>query len=159
MKIKNKKSSLDTKQLKYSVHILKPDQTIQNFDFLMLNEFLKKTKKSSVSEVFLYDLFDYTDQVDNLELLKSIVAKLKPGGKIYIQGTDAKLLSSAYLYGQMDIVLYRSMLFGGYAGFDKKNIFTVSDIKNLISDIDNLKFSEIKYINAIQYYVECCKDE
>lgn len=154
MKIKNKKKT-NTTPLRYQIHINKPDQLIKNFEFILLNDFIKKAKKESVTDIVLHDVLEYTDSVDRIDLFKNIISKLKPGGKLYIQGTDAKLLSSAFLYGQIDLNIFKTILFGN----GKNTILSISEITSMISGIDHISIGEIKSINAIQYYVECVKDE
>lgn len=154
MKIKNKKEITTKPILKYYVHLLENDQPIKNYEFIKVSDFLKKTKKETVSEIFINDLLDYYIDNERIDLIKEIVSKLDKNGKLYIQATDPKLLSSSYLYGQIDINIFKAMIFGGG---NKKNITNISDIRNIINSINNIKINEIKFINAIQYYIECYK--
>lgn len=154
MKIKNKKEIVNKPILKYYVHLLENDQPIKNYEFIKLSDFLKKTKKETVSEIFISDLLDYYIDSERTDLIKEIISKLDKNSKLYIQGTDPKLLSSSYLYGQIDINIFKAMIFGNG---NKKNITNISDIRNIINSIDNMKINEIKFINAIQYYIECYK--
>lgn len=158
MKIKNKKNKTIKEQLRYSVHLFKPAHEIHNFNFSLLNDFLKKAKKNSVSELFIYDLLDYCSDTEIVELITKLLMKLQSGGKLYIQGTDVKLLSSAYLYGQIDLAVYKAMVFGN-KNLYKNNILNISTLKNLLTEINDLTVSEIKFINGIQYYIECTKNE
>lgn len=139
---------------KYQIHVIENDQPIKDFEFIQLNTFLKKIKKSSVSEVIAHDLLDYTADVEKLEILEKINDKIINGGKIYIQGTDSKLLSHAYVYGQIDHQIFKAMIFGS----GKRSVLSIDELKKIINQIQNLSIVQIKFINAVQYYVECEKN-
>lgn len=154
MRLKNKSVVTDD-IIKYQIHLFESEHSVDGFEFITPEKFFKKIKKPIVTEVLLYDMLDYFGNDNRIDVLSKITTRIKSGGKIFIQGVDAKLLSSAYLYGQIDTNIFKTMLFG--AG--KNNIFTIDDIKNLISEVKTISVSEIKFINAMQYYIECFKNE
>jgi hypothetical protein len=44
-----------------------------------------------------------------------------------------------------------------FSGICKKNIFCIDKMKRLISTIPDIKISKIKFLNGINFYVECTK--
>ena len=152
MKIKQNKKTNSIKRLLF-IHIIEPSVMLDNFEFMSVSK-IKKIKKNSIDEIYIGDLLDYLSSDDGFIILQEIVTKLTAGGKLHIQSSDAKCLASALLYNNINIAIYKGLLFN-----DKKNIYTLTEIKNILSGIQNIKISKCKFINAIQYYIECFKNE
>lgn len=152
MKIKQNKKTNSIKRLLF-IHIIEPSVMLDNFEFMSVSK-IKKIKKNSIDEIYIGDLLDYLSSDDGLIILQEIVTKLTSGGKLHIQSSDAKCLASALLYNNINITIYKGLLFN-----NKKNIYTLTEIKNILSGIQNIKISKCKFINAIQYYIECFKNE
>lgn len=137
---------------KYFMHIIKSTYDIANFEFVSLDK-IKKIKNKSASEIMIQDLLEYLSDEEMHDKLQTICDKLKTDGKLFIQGVDPRSISASLTYGQIPLSLFRTMVFG----VGKKNIYAIAQIKELISSINDMKITEIKFINAIQYYIECQK--
>lgn len=132
------------------LHVVEPSVPIDNFEFVHLSK-IKKIKKHSVSELYIGDILDYISDDDGALLLKELPNKLTKGGKLYIQAYDAKCLSSALTHNNINNTIYRNLLFNNGA---KKNIYTMSEIKDLLRSTVNGKINKCKFINGLQYYIE-----
>jgi hypothetical protein len=100
------------------------------------------------------DLLDYVNDEKIKDLVLDITQKLKTDGQLFIQATDSKNLAFALVYGQINNDIYKNIIYGT----NKKNTHTMGEIKNLLSTIDNLNITKCKYINTMQYYIECQKN-
>jgi hypothetical protein len=143
-----------TKYKKYYIHINKPQIEVNDFEFYEISK-LNKLKDNSISEVLIYDLLEYINYVDIYEIFKTITEKVVVDGKIHIQGTDLKSLCLAVLDSQIDSNIFRSILFG----LNKKNIMSLNDTRKLIDSFSNITVNKIKFLNGVQYYIECLKNE
>ena len=84
----------------------------------------------------------------------NIASKLKSKGKLHLQGTDANSLCCGVAYSQLDIMTFKTLLFGA----KKNNIFNVTQIKKSIENyIKDVEINKIKFLNGLQYYIECVK--
>lgn len=140
---------------KIYLHYFQPKVPIDSFDFVDVNK-IDKIKDSSYEEIIIQDLLEYYNDSNAMLLLNKIVSKIKPGGKLHIQGLDSKALCYGVVYSQVDTMTLKMLLFG--AG--KSNVYTLSQIKSLISsEIARIKINKIKFLNGLQYYIEYIKDE
>lgn len=133
---------------KIYLHIVNPSVQIEGFDFFDVKQ-LKKIKKKSVEEIYIGDLLDYIDQDNCASLLAEIISKISSGGKLYIQGIDAKALASAFVYNHINIDIYKNLLYN-----NKTNIHTLGYLRNLLSRFGGIEISKCRYINNMQYYIE-----
>lgn len=143
-----------TTNKKYFIHIFKPSGDIKDFEFIPLNE-IDNLTDNSIDSIYIHDLLDYIEENSINKILRILKSKLANNGKLYIQGTDIKSASAALLYGQINNKIFKSMVYG----IGKKSTYTISDIREIIVDIDGLKIISINYINASQYYIECLYNE
>lgn len=139
---------------KYIIHIFPQKSELSNFNFISLDD-ANNLEPESIEAIYIHDLLDYIDSDSINKIIRLIKSKLINNGKLYLQGTDIKSLSASLLYGQIDILTFKSMVYG----LGKKSTYSVSDIKQLIKDAEDLKIISIEYINASQYYIECMKNE
>ena len=137
----------------YYVHIFEPDQKIQNYKFINLSEFTKKKHKKQKCSVYIGDLLEYFDRNECLNILNQIVDKLGAGSKLYVQGVDSKSIAQSFASDELTEIMYNVMMYG----LGKKNIFTFPTIKHLIKTIQTLEIHDIKFMNSINYYIECNK--
>ena len=135
---------------KYFIHFFKPINDRKDFEFISLEK-IDNIEACSIESIYIHDLLDYIEEKDLNKTIRILKSKLIDGGKLYIQGTDIKSASAALLYGQINTIVYKSMIYG----IGKKSTYTTSDIKELLLEIDGLKILSINYINASQYYIEC----
>lgn len=146
MKTKHKEQKL------LYLHLAEPSIMVDGFEFTNFSK-IKKIKKTSIDEIYIGDLLDYFDNESCSVILLEIMNKLKDGGKLYIQSFDAKCLASSLVYGNINTVAFKNLLFGA----SKKNIFTLNDLKGIIEN-SNIKITKCRFINAMQYYIECVKN-
>lgn len=146
---KNKIKSIPEK---IYLHYSEPDIKVDGFEFYEAKK-LDKIKSNSVSEIIIQDLLDFHSEKDNEFILKEIVSKLKVGGSLHIQSIDLRSLCNNLVYSQIDDNMFKILVFG--AG--KTNMHSMAQIKELITKILNIKVSKIKFINGLQYYIECIK--
>lgn len=145
-KTKNKKSLF--------LHIIEPSISIDGFEFYDAKK-IKKIKKDSIEKIYVGDLFDYLLDDEILQYCDEIILKLSKNGKLIIQATDPKCLASSLLYSNMHTGIYKNILYG----FGKKNIHSLGEIKKLVLSSNQMKIDECRFINEIQYYLECSKNE
>lgn len=124
------------------------------FEFIHLSK-IKKIKKNSVSELYLGDALDYLNYDEGLILLQEIATKLIHGGRLYIQAYDAKCLSASLVYNSINNAIYKNLLFNNGA---KKNIYTLSEMKDILKSVIGGKINKCKFINGMQYYIEYTND-
>lgn len=134
------------------LHLIEPSIGIDNFEFHNISK-IKKIKKKSVQEIYIGDLLDYFSDEEVPLLLVEIISKLTTNGKLHIQSYDTRCLVSALVYNNINTSIFKNLIFN--AG--KKNIHTLGEIKRLLDD-NNIKLNKCKYMNAIQYYIECIKE-
>lgn len=139
---------------KYFIHILKPNTDLKDFEFVLWND-IQSVPESSAESIYIHDLLDYVDETSVGKTIRILKSKLANNGKLYIQGTDIKSASASLLYGQINIKIFKSMVYG----IGKKSTYTISDIREILNDIDGIKILSIDYINASQYYIECLYNE
>jgi len=135
------------------LHFFEPSSTLDGFEFVDVKK-IKKIKNKSVKECFIGDLLDYIKDDKALILLKEIVAKLCDNGKLYIQSNDANSLCLAMTLNHINLPILKNMLFL----VDKKNIYNIIEIKKIIDQTKGLSIDKYRFINNIQYYIECTKD-
>jgi len=145
-KIKNK--------LSIFLHIMEPSISIDGFEFYDAKK-IKKIKKNSVEQIYVGDLFDYLADNEVLEYIDEIIFKLPKNGKLIIQSIDPRCLASELLYNNMHIGIYKNLLYG----LGKKNTHTLGEIKKIILSSGHMKIDQCRFVNNVQYYVECIKDE
>jgi len=151
---KTKKTKIVNKKI--FLHYLEPQVKIHGFEFVHIDK-LDKIKNNSIEEIVIQDLLEYHNDADNTGIINKLCAKLSVGGKIHIQGLDSKALCYGVTYAQIDTNTFRALVYGR----GKNNMYNVSQIKNLIASEFNtiLSINKIKFINGIQYYIECEKHE
>lgn len=149
---KTLKKTQSNKNKKYFLHFFEPQIGIEEYEFFNIEK-LKKIKKQSIGEFYISDVLDYILENDKINVFRSIVDKIEDGGKCYIQGTDARLLSEAFIYNQINIQTYKNILYYN----SKCNIHTLGQLKDFISIFPDIKIDKIKFINGIQYFIECSK--
>lgn len=154
MSKKSKKNTASAKKTKYYIHQLKPQIEISGFEFCSLED-IDKIKNNSATEIFIYDLLEYIPYEDLFTVYQEILKKLAKNGIIHIHGTDLRSLCLSVLDGQINSGVFRSILFG----YHKRNIMSISDIKLFIGSYPNLVIQKIKFLNGLQYYIECLSNE
>lgn len=139
---------------KIYLHTIEPQIPVSEFEFYNIND-IKKLKTKSAKEITIQDLLEYyEDKYINI-LLNDIISKLDINGKLHIQGLDIRSLCGGFVYGQVDISTFKSLIMGR----GKKNIYSISQVKNILKDINNIEITKIKFINGLQYYLECVKTD
>ncbi len=149
-KLKKENNKKNTPQ--YFVHFNKPDILPAGFEFIEFTAFVKKNKSNSCDDIMIGDLLEYFNPSETLEILTDICNKLKSQKKIYIQGVDAKFISSHFANDQMSLEVFNAFVFG----LNKKYLYTIPRIKQMLKNID-LNILSIKFINSFNYYIECEK--
>jgi hypothetical protein len=115
---------------------------------------IHKLKKNSVSDLYFSDVLDYLSNNQAINsLFDQIKDKLCANASIHIQGTDIQCISSALVYGQITNTIFNMVVFGE----GKRSIHSMQEIKKIILETGFLKINEIKFLNGIQYYIECQK--
>jgi hypothetical protein len=138
---------------KYYIHLAPPITEDNQFKYINYAD-IDSIKKSSASEIFINDMLEYISAEESKILLTKIKDKLCKNGLLHIQNTDIKGLSLNLIYDQINIDTYQTIMF---SGISKKNIFCIDKMKRLISTIPDIKISKIKFLNGINFYVECTK--
>lgn len=149
--LKNKNKNLFSK---IYLHYIEPQISIEDFKFYDAQK-IDKLKDNSINDIFLNDLLDYNNSNDNITLLNKCIEKLKPNGKIHIQGFDTRAICHGLTYGQIDISLFKNLVFSN----GKINIHSIEEIKNILNKEykNKLVIEKIKFLNGLQYYIECGK--
>jgi hypothetical protein len=135
------------------LHIIEPENTPENFEFLSVKEFLKK-KKKKYQDIFIGDLLEYFTNDACTDLIKNIVSKIDKGNKLYIQGVDIKAVSNSFIMDEMGETVFNILVFGN----GKKQTVSFYKAKSLIDTIPELEILSIKFMNSIHYYIECEKN-
>ena len=139
---------------KYYLHIIEPDNLLSNYEFIELNDFLKKHKKNPSGDLFIGDLIEYYPAQDGYALLESIIQRLGQNKKIILQGVDARAVANNFIMDQISLNFYNALIYG--AG--KKTIHTMPSIKNILITFNkSIKIEKIQFLNSIHYYIECSK--
>ena len=145
----------NTKNQKLFLYHTEPTVSTDPFIFYDIQK-LNKLKKNSVEEFFIQDILDYSNgETECLILIHTIMDKLKTGGSLHIQSTEPYHLCASLLSKQIDVSTFRTLVFA--AG--KQTIFSLGQIKSLISDTNRATISQAKFINGVQYYLLCVKNE
>lgn len=152
MQTKSKKTNKN-KNTKYFVHLNEPSTNIPEFEFITPETFTKKIKNNSCAEIFIGDLFDYMSLDDISNFLDTIISKLSDKGKIMIQSVDARSLCYSFAIDQADLNLFNAMAYGN----GKQRLSTLSQIRNIVNTKNQIKVQKIKFINGINFYIECEK--
>lgn len=139
---------------KYYIHYLKPQIELNGFTFYDFNK-INKIKEKSLDEIFIYDLLEYIKYGDLSEVVEVISNKLTKNGILHIQGTDMKSLCLAVVDSQLDSNIFRSIVLSP----NKKNLMSFNEIRTFIDGFNNIHINKIKFINGLQYYIECSKNE
>lgn len=108
---------------------------------------IDKYEDNSIENILLQDLLDFYIEEETKDILNKICSKLAPDGKIIIQSIDAKLLSIAVAFGDINIGLMKQVLYPY-----KRSIHTMEEILSLSDSID-LKPELKRYINIFEYYI------
>lgn len=147
---KSKSSNIKKQNKKYFIHLKENTIPIENFDFYDIKK-LNKIANGSVKEIYVQDLFDfYTDNM-TIGLLNDLANKLSKDGILHIQATDAINLSISLIYKQIDINIYKTIIFNN----NRINIFSMSKLVKIIQESGRFTISKRKFINGLQYYIEC----
>ncbi len=151
---KTKKNKIISKKI--FLHYIEPQVKIDGFEFVHIDK-IDKLKNNSMEEILIQDLLEYHSDEENIGILNKLIGKLMAGGKIHIQGLDSKALCYGVTYAQIDTNTFRALVYG----FGKHNIYNISQIKSLIFNEfkSALVIEKIKFINGMQYYIECIKHE
>lgn len=148
--LKTKKPKLSKKLY---IHHIEPQVKLDNFEFYPLGK-IHKIKNESLEEVIIQDALEYFNDSDAVMILNTIISKLENGGKLHIQGLDSKALCYGVVYSQVDISTFKVLVYG----IGKTNIYTISQVKNLIASLSaHISINKIKFLNGLQYYIECIK--
>jgi hypothetical protein len=150
---KTKLAASKNKLNKYLVHFQKPELLPNGFEFIEFADFLKKVKKNSCEDILISDLLEYFDYAECSEVLTDIISKLDSKKRLHIQGIDAKFIAHHFATDQMTLEVFNMFTFS----FGKKQLLTVSKIKSLLSDNNDIKISSVKFLNSFNYYIECEK--
>lgn len=138
---------------KYYLHFNQPDILPTSFEFIDVNTFIKKNKKNFYADIIVGDLLEYFKPSESLEIVSDIIHKLKSGSKIYIQGVDAKFVSSSFSNDQISLEVFNAFVFA----LGKKNLYTMSKIKKILENNIDIQIISIKFINSFNYCIECEK--
>lgn len=136
---------------KIYLHYIESEFKIDGFEFYNASD-IDKLKENSISEILLQDFLDFNNDHDNNKILSDIVNKLKVGGILHIQSLDLRSLCNSLVYSQIDDNTFKAIVFGN----GKTNLYSIPQIKELIKQT-NLKINKIKFLNGLQYYIECAK--
>jgi hypothetical protein len=113
----------------------------------------RKTKKiKKAKEIFIFDLLDFVDNLQQQTVLDEIKKALDSDGVIYIQGTDAHGISSALLNNQIDLETYNNLAFAS----SRKHISNMGRIITLLKEAGFVIY-EAKFVNGVQYSLKCGK--
>jgi hypothetical protein len=130
------------------------DQTQQIANYINLvvenNELdLQKIVSNSCEEIIVSGSLDKLDYTSSLEALTNIIQKLRLGGKIIINGVDAKCLSRMVVSERISIEEYNEII------TDVKSLHTVLNIRNkLLSFGLNI---ETDFINGYSYNISASR--
>lgn len=139
------------KSNKYLVYHSELPMIPKDFQFIELSK-IKKIKKAK--EILILDLLDFFDTTQKVQTLKEISSCLTKDGELFIQGTDIYSLSSAVINNQIDTQTYNNLVFSP----SKKGISTMGSMLSIVKEAD-LLLLEAKFINGIQYYIKCGKND
>lgn len=129
------------------------ESTLDDYEVLELKN-IHKMKKGSVCDLYIVDILDYfSNQERVLELITQIKDKLSENAKVYIQGNDIRSVAASLVYGQITNIMFNLLVFGQ----EKRAMFSMSEIRQIIKSCGFLKINETKFLNGIQYYFECQK--
>lgn len=151
--IKTKKSNKIINKKIY-LHYFEPKIKIEGFEFVNIEK-IDKLKNEMYEEIIIQDVLEYHIDTNAIILLQKIVSKLRSGGKLHIQGLDSKALCYGIVYSQIDIETFKVFVFGS----GKNNIYTISQVRHFVQNSfkDILDINKIKFLNGLQYYLECIK--
>ena len=139
---------------KIYLHYFEPKIKIDGFEFVNIEK-IDKIKNNIYEEIIIQDVLEYHSDNNAVILLQKIASKLQTGGKLHIQGLDSKALCYGVVYSQLDVEAFKNFVFGS----GKNNIYTINQIKGFIKNQagELLSINKIKFLNGLQYYVECIK--
>lgn len=151
--VKTKKSNKIINKKIY-LHYFEPKIKIEGFEFVNIEK-IDKLKNETYEEIVIQDVLEYHGDAGAIVLLQKIVSKLRSGGKLHMQGLDSKALCYGVVYSQIDIEAFKTFVFGS----GKNNIYTISQVKGFIQNSlkETLNINKIKFLNGLQYYLECVK--
>lgn len=134
------------------LHIIEPEKLSEQFKFLSVKDFLKK-KKIKDSDIFIGDLLEYFSHDASLDIFNNIVEKLSTGFKLLIQGVDIRSIANSFSMDEMNETIFNMLVYGN----GKKQSISFYKMKNIIHARANIEIDSIKFMNSINYYIECVK--
>lgn len=147
----NKK--INQQNTKYYVHIVEPENFDSNLVYIPLDQFAKKRKQNYKEDILINDLLEYFFYNDSKQVLFDIVTKLKKDARLHIQGIDARSVANNFVNDLMDLEIFNMLMYG----YGKKQVLSFSKIKYLLDSIPDIRIENIRFINGINYYIECIK--
>lgn len=113
---------------------------------------ISKYDDNSIDHIIIQDLLDFYPEEEVETVLKEVVSKLKPEGKLDIQSIDIKMLGVGIAFNDVTIDLTKQILYPF-----KRSIHTMSEISDLCKK-HNLSIDIKKYINIFEYYISSIKN-
>jgi len=114
--------------------------------------YTKISKIKKAKEIFLFDLLDFIDTMQQKSLLENIKNCLANDGIIHIQAADIHSISSAILNNQIDIETYNNLIFSP----SRTRINSMGRMITLLKEV-GFSILEAKFINGVQYSLRCGK--
>ena len=136
---------------KIFLHLIKPTYLPVGFTYESIQN-LSNLIDSSYEEIYIGDLLDYIDYNESMALLDLIKNKLNSGGAIIVQSSDLYALSSAVVFGDIDIQTSKLVIYN-----EKKSMYTMHEIETELKN-RQLSIIEKKYINIFEYYIKAIKN-
>lgn len=131
------------------------ESVLDDYEILEVKN-IHKIKKASISDLYMVDILDYFSNQEAIkELISQFKDKLSKDAKIYIQGNDLRSVAASLIYGQITNIMFNLLVFGN----SKRSMYSMSEIRQIVLSSGFLKINEIKFLNGIQYYFECQKNE
>ena len=136
-----------TKIHKYFVY--HSEMSLVPSDWQYIN-YTKISKIKKAKEIFVFDLLDFIDTMQQKSLLEDIKNCLASDGTIHIQAADIHSISSAILNNQIDIDTYNNLIFSS-------SRTRINSMGRMITLLKEAGFSilEAKFVNGVQYSLKC----
>lgn len=131
-------------------HLTKQDLLPVGVKYDSINN-IDKYEDNSLSNILLQDLLDFYSEEEFKDIFTKVSNKLAADGKIVIQSIDAKLLSIAVAFGDINTGLMKQVLYPY-----KRSIHTMDEILSIAGSI-GLKSESKRFINIFEYYIVLTK--
>ena len=108
---------------------------------------ISETVESAYNEIEAYDFLEVSTDEDPLA---SLLARLRKGGKLKIQGIDALKASDSLVSGQIDCRAFSEIIVS--------NSFRANKLNDIIRDIESKGYAiEVAGISGLHYVIEVTK--